>query len=160
MTEQAEYWEGATWVYHATVTNDGTNSGTHEYDVIPGAGNELEILYGLVFNGDTSARTIVARIQDADGGNFLAFIVPSGSIAAAGRISFPVNDPHAANSAANAGARFLLSGTMSLNAQVQSIAVNQDSEFGIACRIRGGLPSVVFTSPTGATETVNTNQVF
>ena len=42
----------ATWVYHADVTNDGTNSGNHLYVVQPGAGNEMELLYGSLANDD------------------------------------------------------------------------------------------------------------
>lgn len=154
-----EYWEGATWVYHADITNDGANSGSHIYLVVPGVGNELEILYGEVDNDDTATRSVFGTIED-DSGNFLYRVIPDAMAATAGTvISFPVTDEVGAD-AGGASNRLILSGTMAFRVTVAAIAVSQDTAFGIVCRIRGAPPTVTLISPTDAVETVNTNKVF
>lgn len=156
---QEQFWDGATWVYDAIITNDGVNSGTHIYDVSPGVGNELEILYGQLRNLDTVGRIIDIFIED-DVPNALVYMSPSSfSLTQSQRMPFPVTDEALANSAGQAR-RWLLSGGMNLSCVAASIAVSQDTRFSICCRIRGGLPTVTLTSPTDATETVNINQVF
>lgn len=152
-----EYWGGRTWTYAADVTNDVTNSGTHEYDTVPGAGNEMEVLYGLLKNDDTSARTGFARIRDTTEAFELGRVTPSFSITAGQHLPFPVVDE--AGSAGASRGRWIITGTMQLNVELLSVAVSQDSAFHLVARIRGGLPTVTITSPTGATETVSLNAV-
>ena len=154
-----DYWEGRTWVYHADILNDETNSGTHSYEVSPGRGNELEVLYGRLLNLDSTARTVNANVDD-DAGNQIGHMIPTNfSLTQAQRIGFPVIDEANSNAAVNSN-RWFLSGAMTLQVEIASIAVSQDTVFSISCRIRGGLPTVTLTSPTGATETVNRNQVY
>lgn len=162
--EQGEYWDGALWIYHATITNDGSNSGIHEYDLVPGVGNELEVLYGRLNNGDASNRVVHGYVKDADGGNILASVIGDDSgtnLNAARALSFPFAQAEDSSNgqAFAAGVRFFLAGAMSLNLTLAAIAVSQDTSLGLVCRIRGGVPTVILTSPTDAVEVVNTNQV-
>lgn len=154
-----DYWEGATWVYYANITNDGSNSGSHIYVVVPGAGNEMEVLYGEVDNDDTSTRSVFGTIED-DSGNLLYRIIPDAMAATAGTaISFPVTDEVGAD-AGGASRRLFVSGTMALRFTVGAVAVSQDTAFAIVCRIRGSVPTVTLISPTNAVEVVDTNRVF
>jgi hypothetical protein len=160
MTEEGRYWEGATWVYRANIVNDGVNAGNHVYLVSPGAGNEMEILYGSLLNGDATNRSALARIED-DEGNILAEILLAFTLNAGIRASFPAVDEAAATGMGlAAGSRLILSGAMQARFQISSVAVSEDTAFAIVCRIRGARPTVTLTSPTGATETVDKDQVF
>ncbi len=152
------YWEGATWVFNADITNDGSNSGTHEYDVSPGAGNEMEILYGMLRNDDAAGRVTRVVITDATTNREIANLAQKDQTLAAGA---PVSFPNAGGAVTHvaAGSRLILSGGLTLHAQVAAVAVSQDTEFSIVARIRGGVPTVVLTSPTDAVETVNLNMV-
>lgn len=152
------FWEGAVWVYHADIVNDGSNSGNHIYSIVPGGGNEMEILYGQLVNGDTSAR--VATIMIDDGANqitrFLALTLGAGGVH-----GFPIsNVVTAAGAGSGPYVRLIVAGSMRLRANVDAIAVSENTGLAIACRIRGGIPTVTLTSPTDAVETVNMNQVF
>ncbi len=156
-----DHWEGATWVFHADITNDGTNSGDHVYAVVPGGGNEMEILYGRVLNGDTSSRTIIVEIgSDSTPSEILALMVPTTSITAGSTIPFPTTDEFSNSSAVQGVSRWLIAGTMALFVQVAAVAINQDTAFSVVGRVRGGVPTATLTSPTDAVETVNVNQVF
>ncbi len=159
MGDDAEYWGGATWVYHASITNDAMDAATQTYTIVPGTGNEMEILYGQLFNGDTVARSIVVSIED--NGNELARLIALAA-AAASFHSFPASDdPAVASTDLSAGARLILSGNMALVGLVASVAVSQDSLFGVVARIRGGLPTVTEAASAGTPViSINTEQVF
>ncbi len=165
---QSEERAWMTWVYIADITNDGSNSGNHIYEVTPGAGNEMKILYGYLYNGDSSSRVGNVRIHDVSGqgstsnlSDQLADFVPIATTLGAGqRGSFPTNDEFGDNTAAVMHTPFRIAGDMTIWARLASVAINQDSQFSIVCRIRGGIPAVVLTSPTDAVEVVHRNQVF
>lgn len=159
MSRQDGYWDGGTWVYHADITNDGSNSGNHTYSVVPGAGNELEVLYGRILNGDAAARTSQVLVKDVVGGEILARIV-NRSLGAGLDHSFPAVSEAVDSAKLSAGARIIIAGLMELQAVIAAVAVSQDSAFGVVCRIRGGVPTVTLTSPTDAVEVVNRDQVF
>lgn len=150
-----DYWDGANWVFEADITNDGSNSGNHVYTITVGAGNELEILYGNILNGDTSARTASAVIDD---GSTTTAFMESLSLGAGAQAGFP--HANAAGTIETGPTRFIVAGTMRIVVTVASVATSQDTALAIACRIRGGIPTVVLTSPTDAVEVVNTNRVF
>lgn len=154
-----DYWSGATWVYHATVTNDGATSGNHVYVVSPGVGQEMEVLYGRLFNGDGSARTAFANTRNA-GGDVLTTYLATISLGVQGHYPFPQIDESTTGGSSLGPTRKILSGTMDITFNVNSIAINQDTAFSIVARIRGGLPTVTITSPAGATETVDENRTY
>lgn len=156
------YWEGGLWVYHADIVNDGSNSGNHTYSIAQAAGDEMEVLYGIFLNGDTSNRTLQALIDD--GANTLAALlgdIGGFTLNAGASQGFPVADPRAsAGGGSSGGIRYIVAGAMRLRFVLGSVAVSQDSALGIVCRIRGAIPTVTLTSPADAVETVNTNRVF
>lgn len=152
-----DYWEGGTWIFSAKITNDGSNSGTHEYDCTLAAGDEMEVLYGSIHNLDSSTRTALGLVEDTDD-NEIGIFLTSNAISAGFSNSFPqVHAP--GDSRSFAAKRFILSGTMNLHMQLASVAVSQDSRFAVVCRLRGDPPTVTLTSPTNATELIETNQV-
>lgn len=155
MAQDLEYWGGATWVYHATITNDSDGSGDIIVDITPGVGNEMEVLYGQIINGDTATRTCNAEIEDASGNVFA--IPQSASTSAGSNTGFP----SAANSTVTSRPRrFILSGTQHLILTAVSIAASQDASFACVARIRGGVPTVTETgNGTSPTITVNIERV-
>lgn len=158
-TEQGRYWDGALWIYQADITNDGINSGNHIYELIPGDGNELQILYGAIFNGDGVARNAQLDILSGSGGETIFEMMENPAIAASGYETFPKNST-VTESNAPTGGRVIIAGNMGFKAQLASVATSNDSAFSIGCRIRGGVPSVTLTSPTDAVEVVNISQVY
>lgn len=152
-------WDGATWVYNADITNDGANSGTHTYTVVPGAGNEAMLMYGTLTNLDTAGRT--GFVEITDGTNLLGRLIPSSTFDANTIHGFPTSSTlAAAGQGVDPAHPLFLSGTMELVGEIAAIAVSQDTEFAIVMRIRGLAPTVTLSSPTSAVEVVNTDAIF
>ena len=151
------YWNGRTWVYQADITNGGGGAGNHSYTVTVASGNELEVLYGELFNGDTSNRTGEVIIDD--GTNQLSRFL-SGTINAAARWPFPIADGQAAAGMSLGGGRVIISGTMRLVATVASVAASENTAFAVVCRIRGGIPTVVEVGASTPTININTETIF
>lgn len=149
---------GATWVYHAQITNGAGGSGTCSVSIVPGGGNELEIMYGLVTNGDTTTRTGRVLLRD-DGGRIISeilrFAIPGGQT-----VNFPVTDEISGNGASSGFVRLIVTGTMDVFMSVDAVAASQDATFAIACRIRGGLPTVTEVGQSTPTITINTERIF
>lgn len=150
------YWEGATWVYHTTITNGAGGGGTIEFTIVPGAGTELEILYGEIINGDTVARTCKVHILDDDD-NRLG-IIQSKSVSAAVHLPFPTNGT--ADLAELGTTRLIVSREMKIYVAVESVAASQDATLALVCRIRGALPAVAEAGNSTPTITINKEQVF
>ncbi len=159
MTE--DYWDGGTWVTHIKILNDGSNSGAHVYEISPGAGAEMEILYGSITNNDAAGRIVDGVVEDASGGNILALVSEAAkSLGATTLMAIPQHPGGGAVADPSLFPRFILSGTMNLKVTVAAVAVSKDTQFALVARIRGALPGISLTSPTGATETINTNRAF
>ncbi len=153
-----DYWDGGTWVYQASITNGAGGAGVQSYTVVPGRGNEMEVLYGEFFNGDTVG--VVLTVSVDDGANELAELM-SVTADAASRHSFPHSDVSGvAGTHTSAGARIIVAGTMRLIALSASVAASQDTNLGLACRIRGSEPVVTEVGASTPTITINTEQVF
>lgn len=156
------YWDGALWVYQADITNGAGGGGDLTWTVVPGVGNEMEILYGDIFNGDTAGR--VVRINIDDGTNHLASLLDDltgFSLNAGVHHAFPIGDVVAATGGnVSDGARILIAGTMRLVATVESVAASQDGAFALVARIRGGVPVVTEAGNSTPTININTEQVF
>jgi len=151
------YWDGALFVYQADITN-GAGSGVHSYTVSVSEGSEYELLYGEFFNGDTVGVVLTVAIDD--GANELSELM-SVTADAASRHSFPHSDvAAAAGTHLSSGARILLAGGMRLIASSASVAASQDTAFGLVCRIRGDVPTVVEVGASTPTINVNTEAVF
>lgn len=152
-----DYWDGATWLYQAQITNDADGSGAIEVEVVPGAGNEMEVLAVDIVNGDTVARTLSAYVDDASGGNAVILLF-SGSTAAGSRRSWPSNE-----TGDDAGAhshKLIVSGTMALRLRAAGVAASQDASFGIIARVRGDSPDAAESgNGTAPTITVNTETI-
>ena len=151
-----EYWDGATWVYDVLIQNGAGGSGTQSAQISPGAGNELEVLYGQSENLDTSARVHNVRIRD-DAGNFLIHL-ESDTVAAGLPIGIPKSvvpgdvegTPH----------RMMVSGDMDVFFESLLVAASQDSHFSLVARVRGGVPTVTEVGQSTPTITINTERVF
>lgn len=155
---QEQYWDGATWLYSALVTNDGDNSGTHTYAVVPGTGNELEIIGGFLENRDSAGRTGNAIIDETAGGTAIARLIGENESIAAGV------ERHYGPTATTAttylqGDRIKISGSMEITFGLSAVAVSLASRFTMIARIRGAIPTVTITSPTGATEAIEVDVV-
>ncbi len=153
------FWAGSLWVYQADITNGAGGAGDNSYTVTVGVGNELELLYGELFNGDTSARTVTVEIDD--GTNRIAQLLNVAADAAK-RHGFPINDDISTGGGvvAGGGRRFILAGAMRLIVTIAAVALSQDSALGLVCRIRGGAPTVVEAGASTPTININTEQTF
>lgn len=156
---EKEYWAGRLWVYQADITNGAGGAGNHSYTVIPGAGCEMEVLYGELFNGDVSNRTGSIVMEDNSTNRLVSILATT--INAAARQSFPTAIVQAsAGSGAAAGPRFILAGAMRLVATVAAVTLSENTALGLVCRVRGGVPSVAEAGASTPTINVNTEQVF
>jgi len=131
---------------------------TQTYTMTVGLGNELEVLYLEVFNGDTSARVIDVSIDDGTNVLWSLFRRAGTSTAAAGSLPWP----HTGASILEGGhTRLMMSGVMRLVASVAAVAVSQDSALSLVCRIRGPVPTVVEAASAGTPViSINTERVF
>lgn len=151
--------DGRMWVYHVTIENDSDGSGTITSEIVPGAGSEMEVLYGSITNGDVAGRPGRVEIEDDDD-NLIARILTE-TVGAAGVISFPGADAPAANSGVSAGAPILVVGDMVFIMRMESVAVSQDVTFAVVARIRGGPPTATETAQgTTPVITINTEKTF
>lgn len=150
-----DYWDGATWVLHGTIATDASTAGTVKAVISPGAGNDLEILYGFIEHTDASSRTCTVYIRD-DGARTLSRLVQEAF--ASSRRMFPQQGTDAAE--ARGTLRLIMSGLMDLLIQVASMSVSDTFTFAVVVRTRGGMPTATLSGPSGATLTTNTKKVF
>ncbi len=152
-----DYWDGGTWVYQADITNDAMDAANQIYTITPGVGNEMEVLYGSLFNGDTSARNGNVRINDPSAN--LILHLANESVTAGAFIPVLSVGPSNTIDTHNYG-RVILSGAMRLVVTITAVAVSEDSALGLVCRIRGSLPLVIESASAGTPViSINTEQV-
>lgn len=160
---QEGYWSGATWVYHAEVTNDAGITANHEYDVVPGADNEFEFGYGYLQNGSTSAGRNGFVLLNAND-DIVAVLLKFQNIPLGIRASFPDKftygtGPH--EQIGYGGTKIWVSGEMELHAEIDAVSSNQFSEFALVVRARGSKPIVtITTSDPGVDVNVRTDEFF
>lgn len=154
-----EYWEGRLFVYHATVTNGAGGDGDISFLTVPGQGNELEILYGHLHNGDTVGRTGTIDVETDTGGQLVARLMPSVAFAAAARRFFPSSELSGDNLAATAK-RWIISGTQRMNATIAAVGASDDVTFAFAARLRGGMPTITEAGASTPTITINEERVY
>ncbi len=152
-----DYWDGALWVYNVLIANDGTGASDIRTTIVPGAGNEMELLYGMIANLDGTTRTGNVYIRDALAGNDLTRLFNESMTAGAIR-SFPTVG--AGDGVEAHGGRFFIAGTMSLEIELLAVALSQDARFGVVCRIRGAVPTATETGGGTPVITIATEGVF
>lgn len=151
------YWEGATWVYQASIENSAGGASNQSYTLSLPVGSELELLYGELVNTDTSSRN--ATVELNSGANRLARLLNSIGVSAGFGIGFPVAGSAASGQGPAAGQRFIMTGPMRLIITLASVAASQGSACGLVCRIRGGVPTVVEAGEASAVITINIEEV-
>ncbi len=161
MGNQSDSWPGGqTWVYHADIVNSAGGAADNSYTVSLAVGNEMEILYGEVLNGDTAGRVVTVLIDTGTAGENLASLV-SITADAGSTQAFPHSDVSGvAGTHLSAGAPLLFSGGMRLVVTVAAVALSQDTAFGLVCRTRNAVPTVVEAGEASATITINEERVF
>ncbi len=147
-----EYWDGATWHYHCNIANGVGSGGTIQWDVEVPVGDEMELLYGMLTNGDTSTRT--GRVYIVEATDNIMVYFQNGSLTAGLTRPFPAIVTDLA-----VGARYILSGGMKLIAHVVAVASTENATLAVACRIRGGVPTVSESGQDTPTITINTEAV-
>jgi len=156
MPNQSASWVGGrTYVFQGTVLLDGT-AGTHiaSLTVVPGAGNELELVYGQMTNAGSATLGVDVLIDD--GANTVTELVAA-STAATYRF------PQSLSSAIQAGpgARYLISGTMRLRLIAQTSTVSVTQIFAVVLRVWGDSPTFTLADSVGSpTLTTNTSGFF
>ncbi len=149
----------AVWQYRATITNDGINSGDHDYVISPGVPNIMVLLGGEVLNGDTSGRAISILQRNVDDSNIRA-ILPSTTVAAAADRQFPTSESSADNGIASVPPDIVLVGSQNIIVRVASVAVSENTALSVHFLIWGGAtPTVTLVSPTDASEVETENRI-
>ncbi len=160
---------GATWVFQGTVAEDAT-AGTHvcSLTVTPGAGNEMQVLYGSIIVGATATPQTATAVIDDGTNRLMDFFNPVHASAATSGAVYPfpqtvgnsvATNATASNSATGTGP--IVSGTMRLVLTVSTTAVSVTQTFAVVCRIYGVPPTATLADTVGTpTLTTNTNQVF
>lgn len=158
--QEGQTWPGGlTYVFQGTIAEDAT-AGTHvcTLTITPGVGNEMQVLYGEILDGNTAtSQSIIVSIDD--GTNEVFRYISDSSTTAQQRFCFPWN-PTAA-SARGSTDKALVSGAMRLILQVQTAAVSVTQTFAVVCRIHGAKPTAVLADTVGTPVlTTNTDAVF
>lgn len=150
----------ATWTYRNTITNDGVNSGDHITVIVPGAGNVCILIGGNFLNGDVAGRNALLSHHNVDG-NAIRHLLgrPLEAIAAGAARNFPTSEASADGGPASSPPTIIISGTETLNFNLASLAVNQNSDFAVSMLVSGGPPTVTLTSPTDAVEVETENRI-
>ncbi len=148
----------AIWHYRATILNDGSNSGNHDYLFTPGAGNICILFGGMLLNSDTAGRNGQVILRNTDG-DPIRNVMADSSIGAGNDRQFPTSQLSQNELSASIPPEVVVAGTESLFVRLTSVAVSENSELSLQFLISGGTPTVVLTSPTGATETETENRV-
>ena len=146
----------ALWIYQADITNGAGGAGDQTYTLTVGVGNELEVLYVRVLQGDPTSRLVLAQIDD--GTNQGPRLI-GGSTAQDTFRQWPT-----AGSSADDGvlgsARLLMAGAMRLIVTIQAVALSENTACWIGCRIRSGVPTVVESGASTPTININSEAVF
>lgn len=153
---------GYPYVIQATVQEDGT-VGTHicTLTVTPGAGNEMQLLYGSITAGAGAANIVSIQILDASAGNEIATLVAALSLASGAKFSFPFTGTQATGSQLNVVSPILVSGTMALKMTLSTATVSLAHTFAVVLRVRADAPTATLADTVGApTLTFNTNKFF
>jgi len=158
---------GATWVCQGTVLEDAT-AGTHvcTLTVTPGTGNEMQVLYGRVLEGNSAtAQTCDVYVEDDSANRLTTLVLGSADTSANTAHVFPVASTTilavASQQQTAGGVGLIVSGTMNLILKVTTTAVSITQTFAVACRIRGAAPTATLADTVGTpTLTINTNRVF
>lgn len=154
-----EYWEGRLFLYHGEITNGAGGGGNISWVIIPGRGNELELLYGHLQNGDTAGRTGSINIETDTSGELVTRPLTSSSFAAGARRFFPVAEPSADNTTAGP-ARWIISGIQRISVTMGAVAASENAVFSFAARLRGGMPGITEAGNSTPTIAINVEQVF
>ena len=165
MPNQSASWPGGrTYVFQGTVLEDATG-GTHiaSLTMAPGAGNEVQLLYGQVIEGNTTTAQTTAIFID-DGTNVLGQFIFAGSTAASVIHNIPISATAGAANANNGTGMFqpfLVSGAMRFVMRVTTAAVSITHTFSIVLRVWGDSPTFTLADTVGTpTLTTNTSGFF
>ena len=167
MPNQSASWPGGrTYVFRGTVGEDAT-AGTHvsSLTITPGAGNEIQMLYGRIQNGNTATSQTMAAYVD-DGTSQLTIYLSMADTSALVQRSFPTITALTTN--VNAYAQlapytpgFVVSGTMRVVLQVTTTAVSVTQAFTIVLRVFGDSPTFTLADTVGTpTLTTDTSGFF
>lgn len=154
--KRTDYWGGSTWVYNSTILNAAL--GAQTVTVIPGEDNEMELLYGSMFNLTGGNITGTVRIRDPDGNQLL--ILYRGVSNSSNALGWPTNSNSTTNALPAAGSRFLISGEMKLELEMGAVPDTKSVEYSVVGRVRGEAPTVVEDGAGVFVPTVRTNRFF
>ena len=164
MPNQSATWTGGrTYVFQGTVLEDAT-AGTHvtSLTVVPGAGNEMQVLYGRLVNGNTAtAQTMQAYVTD--GTNIVSLFINQQDTSALISRSFPmlINSTTNVSNSAVGVYPFVVSGTQTLYLSLSTTAVSVTQTFAVVLRVWGDSPTFTLADTVGTpTLTTNTSGFF
>lgn len=146
---------GAQFSYHVDFVNGGVNAGVHSVTVAPGGGNRLEDLHCRSFNGDAAGVVHEAWVTTDD----VTEPLYQSGIGITANAGSPHSSPNAGSQTAagsvGSGLGVIVAGTQNFFFQTGSVAVSQETEFGLYATLFGAVPTITEAAPAGATVTIN-----
>lgn len=154
-----ENYEGALFLYTATVINSGGIS-TVSVQLVPGAGNEFELLYATISHNDATASTMNVLFRDENAVTVLPFYDALASVTQNSVLKIPPLGTVAGtggNDLAAGPGRLLLAGDMDFFMSAVDIDDLEGITVSIVGRVFGGVPTI--TASPVADETVTNERV-
>lgn len=154
------YWDGATFVYRATVINGGGGGGDTSVTLEPGTGNEFDLTAGTIAHNDATASTINALIRDEDD-NTQVPLIALASVAQNSLLNFPhVGAVPATGGNGPGQRRYIISGTMDLFVNAVAMDASEGSTHTLFGRIRGSVPAMTESGNSTPTITITTERTY
>ena len=160
MSNEIDAWPaGATFLFNILIANEAAaGAGNIELIYTAGEGNEFEVLYGMIVNLDTVARTLQAYIDTGTSDENVVNL-DSQSLGAGAGLGFPKAAALGANEASGNPGRYMVSGPMRLRLISNSVADGQDARFRGALRLKGAIPTRSTVGQGTEVVTVTTQRV-
>lgn len=152
--------DGALFIYQASVINGAGGGGDVAVQLVAGAGNEFELLYGTISHNDATASDVDVVIRDADD-DLLLNLYDVDAVTQNSLCQFPTagGAPSTAGNAAPQHTRFFLAGDMELFVTALAIDASEGIAVSIVGRVYGGLPTITEAGNSTPTITINEERV-
>ena len=147
------------YVFQGTVVNGAGGAGAQTYTVVPGEGHFLEIIDGMILNGDSAGRTVTATIDTGTSNeNIGGPIADAETLGGGTRMGLfsgvaDVNNPRPSG-------RLIVAGPERLVITIAAVAASQDSAFGFHAWLHGNEPTITLAGASTPTTTTNEARVF
>ncbi len=152
------YWDGATFLYVADITNGGGGAGTQSYTLTAPGGTEFEVMYVKVSNDEASCARLVTVAITGDGGEAGPRLIGASTAAGTFRVwpAVGTND----DNGFLGFARVVISGGMALTITIVDVTLSEDTAVFVGLRIRSGVPGILEVGASTPVINIDVEKVF